>query len=327
MRRRTFVAALGAEVFTLPRFVQAQSAALPVVGFLSSASPVTLARPLQAFHRALEEAGYVEGKNIAIEYRWAEGRFDRLPAMAADLVRRQVTAIVATTGSAALAAKAATTSTPIVFETGADPVRLGIVASLSRPGGNVTGVSQLTTSLAPKDLELLHELLPTARVMALLINSANAIFAETEASDVRAAADTFGLELLVLNASSDGDFDGAFAELRRSGAAGLVIGGNAFFSTRLDALAALALSHGIPAVYTRREFAAAGGLLGYGNDLADTYRQVGIYAGRILKGEKPADLPVQQATKVELVINLKTAAALGLTVPTTLLARADEVIE
>jgi putative tryptophan/tyrosine transport system substrate-binding protein len=327
MRRRDFITALGAAAFIAPQPGRAQSAAMPVIGFLNSASPVTYARPLQAFHRGLEEAGYIEGKNVAIEYRLAESRYDRLPAMATDLVQRQVTVIVATTGSAALAAKAATTTIPVVFETGGDPLRLGLVASLSRPGGNVTGISQLTTGLAPKDLEILHELLPAARVMALLVNPTNSAFAETVASDVRAAARTLGLEILVLNASSDGDFDGVFAALGRSGAGGLVIGGDSFFSTRLDELAALALRHGVSAIFIRREFAAAGGLLSYGNDVADTYRQVGIYTGRILKGEKPADPPVQQATKVELVINLKTVNALGLSVPTTLLARADEVIE
>jgi putative ABC transport system substrate-binding protein len=300
---------------------------MPVIGFLNSALPAAYARPLQAFHRGLEESGYVDGKNVAIEYRWGENQYGRLSAMVADLVQRHVTVIVATTGSAALAAKAATTTIPVVFETGADPLRLGLVASLSRPGGNVTGVSQLTTGLAPKDLEILHELLPTARVMALLVNPANTALAEIEASDVRAAARTLELELFVLNASSDGDFAEVFAALGRSGAGGLVIGGDSFFSTRLDELAALALGHRVPAIYIRREFTAVGGLLSYGNDLADTYHQVGIYTGRILKGEKPGDLPVQQATKVELVINLKTANALGLTVPTTLLARADEVIE
>jgi len=326
VKRRVFLGAVGA-VFAVPRSGRAQSAATPVIGFLNSASPVTYARPLQAFNRGLEEAGYVDGKNVAIEYRWGENEYGRLPALAADLVQRQVTMIVATTGSAALAAKAATTTIPIVFETGADPLRLGLVASLSRPGGNVTGVSQLTTGLAPKDLEILHELLPMARVMALLVNPANAAFAEIEAGDVRAAARTLGLELFVLTASSAGDFDGVFAALGRSGAGGLVIGGDAFFSTRLDQLAALALRHRVPAIYIRREFTAAGGLLSYGNDLADTYRQVGLYTGRILKGEKPADLPVQQATKVELIINLNTVNALGLSVPTTLLSRADEVIE
>jgi putative ABC transport system substrate-binding protein len=327
MRRRKFISLLGGAAFAAPISGRAQPATMPIIGFINSASPVTYARPLQAFHRGLAEAGYVEGKNVAIEYRWAESRYDRLPALMADLVQRQVTVIAATTGSAAIAAKAATTSIPIVFETGGDPLRLGLVASLGRPGGNVTGISQLTTGLAPKDLEILHELLPAARVMALLVNPTNPAFAQTTASDVGAAAHTLGLELLVLNASSDADFDGVFAELQRSGAGGLVIGGDSFFSTRTEELAVLAIRHKLAAIYIRREFAAAGGLLSYGNDLADTYRQVGIYTGRILNGEKPADLPVQQATKVELVINFKTANVLGLTVPTTLLARADEVIE
>jgi putative ABC transport system substrate-binding protein len=300
---------------------------MPVVGFLNSASPVLYARPLQAFHRGLEESGYVGGRNVAIEYRWAENRYDRLPAMVADLIHRQVSVIAATTSPAALAAKAASTTVPIVFETGGDPVKLGLVASLSRPGANITGVTQLTTGLAPKGLEILHELIPAARVMALLVNPAVSAVAATAPNDVGSAAHALGLELLVLSASTERDFDSVFDELSRSRAGGLVIVGDAFFTSRHEQLGALAARHAVPAIYIRREFVTAGGLLSYGNDLADAYHLAGVYTGRILKGDKPADLPVQQATKVELIINLKTANALGLTVPTTLLARAHEVIE
>jgi putative tryptophan/tyrosine transport system substrate-binding protein len=327
MRRREFIAVLGASAFAAPLPGRAQQTATPVIGFLNSASPALFARPLQAFHKGLGESGYIEGQTVTIEYRWAENRNDRLPALAADLVQRPVTVIAATTGPAALAAKAATTTIPIVFETGGDPIRLGLVASLSRPGGNITGVTQLTTGLASKGLEILHELLPTARVIALLVNPSNPAFAESEASDARSAASTLGLELRMLNASTERDFDGVFAELGQSSASGVVIGGDALFTSRNEQLGALAARHAVPAIYIRREFAAAGGLVSYGNDLADSYRLAGVYTGRVLKGEKPADLPVQQATKVELVINLKTATELGITIPPTLLARADEVIE
>jgi putative ABC transport system substrate-binding protein len=326
MRRRDFIAVLGGAA-VWPLAARAQQPTMPVIGFLNSASPALYARQLQAFRKGLGETGYIEGQNVAVEYRWAENRNERLSPLAADLVLRQVTVIAATTGPAALAAKAATTTIPIVFETGADPIRLGLVASLSRPSGNVTGVTPSTSGLAPKELEILHELLPTARVMALLVNPASAALAETEASEMRSAAHALGLELHVLNASAESDFDGVFAALRQARAAGLVIGGDAFFTGRNEQLGAMTARHAVPAIYIRREFAAAGGLLSYGNDLADSYRLAGVYTGRILRGEKPADLPVQQATKVELVINLKTANALGLTVPTTLLARADEVIE
>ena len=282
---------------------------------------------LAAFLKGLSETGYVDGRNVAIEYRWAEGRNDRLPAMAADLVHRQVAVIAATTTPAALAAKAATTTIPIVFETGGDPVKLGLVASLNRPGGNVTGVTQTNVEIAPKRLQLLHELLPTARVMALLVNPADPALAETYTKEVQAAARTLGLELHVLNASTERDFDGVFAKLIQLRAGGLVIGPDPFFTSRTEQLAALTVRHAVPAVFQYREFAVAGGLLSYGADITDAYRLAGIYTGRILKGDKPADLPVQQATKVELYINLKTAKALGLNVPNTLIGRADEVIE
>jgi putative ABC transport system substrate-binding protein len=327
MRRREFIAALGAGVFAAPLSGRAQQSALPVIGFLHSQSPAHYTRQLQAFRQGLGEAGYVEGKNVAIEYRWAEGQYDRLRAMVADLVGRQVAVIAATTTPGALAAKAGTTTIPVIFEIGGDPIKLGLVASLNHPGANITGVTQLTTGLTAKSLEILHELLPTASAVALLVNPSAPALAESQASEARAAARALGVELQVLNASSELDFDGVFATLSQSRSSGLVIAGEAFFTSRNEQLGALSARHAVPAIYIRREFAAAGGLLSYGNDNADTYRLAGIYTGRILKGEKPADLPVQQATKVELVINLKAVNALGLTVPTTLLARADEVIE
>ena len=306
---------------------RAQQPAMPVVGFLNAASAKNYARQLSAFVKGLGEAGYVEGQNVAIKYRWAEGHIDRLPAMAADLVHRQVAVIAATSTPAALAAKAATTTIPIVFETGGDPIKLGLVASLNRPGGNVTGVTQLTVGLAPKEMEVLHELLPSARVMALLVNPADPALAETATKEMQAAALTLGLELHVLNASAERDFDAVFAKLVEFRAGGLVIGGDALFTSRSEQLAALAARHAVPAAYKGREFAAAGGLLSYGSDITDSYHLAGNYTGRILKGDKPADLPVQQATKIELIINLKTAKALGLNVPNTLIGRADEVIE
>jgi putative ABC transport system substrate-binding protein len=283
---------------------------------------------LAAFLKGLSETGYVDGRNVKIEYRWAEDRSDRLPTMAADLVHRQVAVIAATSTPAALAAKAATTTIPIVFEMGADPVRLGLVASLNRPGGNVTGVTQTNIEMAPKRLQLLHELVPTARVIALLVNPIIPALAEPTAKELEAAARGLGLELLVLNASTERDFDAAFAKLVQLGAGGLVIGPDPFFISRTEKLAELAVRHLVPAVFEGREFAAAGGLISYGGNAADAYYLAGVYTGRILRGDKPADLPVQQATtKVELVINLKTARALGINVPNTLIGRADEVIE
>jgi putative ABC transport system substrate-binding protein len=279
-----------------------------------------------AFRQGLQEIGYVEGRTVAIEYRWAEGRSDRLPAMVADLVQRQVTVIAATTTPAALAAKAATTTIPIVFEVGGDPVQLGLVANLNRPGGNVTGVTQLSGVVASKRLELLHELVPTARVVAFLVYPADPA-AEQQLRDSQAAAHTLGLNLHVLNASIESDFDGVFVNVIQLRAGGLVISGHAFFTARSEQLAALALRHAVPTVYTNRRFVAAGGLMSYGGSITDSYRLAGVYTGRILKGEKPADLPVQQGTKVELYINLKTAKALGITVPLPLSGRADELIE
>jgi len=277
--------------------------------------------------KGLSETGYVERQNVAIEYRWAEGHNDRLPAMVADLVHRQVAVIAATTTAAALAARASTTTIPIVFETGDDPVRLGLVASLNRPGGNVTGITQLSVEETPKLVELLHELIPSAHVIALLVNPANSTLAEANARLVQAAAKTMGLELHLLNASSERDFVDIFEKLTQLRAGGLVIGGDPLFTSHSEQLAALAASHAVPTVYKGREFAAAGGLLSYGGDVTESYRLTGIYTGRVLKGDKPANLPVQQATKVELFLNLKTAKGLGITVPLPLSGRADEVIE
>ena len=298
-----------------------------MIGFLSSRSPDDSARFLTAFRHGLNETGYVEGQNVAIEYRWAQGRYDQLPSLADDLARRRVTVIVAPESSpGALAAKAATSTIPIVFHVGVDPVALGIVPSLSRPGGNITGVASLNVEIGPKRLELLHELVPSATVIALLVNPASPI-AEALATNAHSAARTLGLELHVLHASAERDFDTVFANLRQLRAGGLVIGSDVFFNTQSRRLAALAVHFAVPAIYQYREFVEAGGLMSYGGSLTDPYRLIGLYTGRILKGEKPADLPVQQSTKVELIFNLKSARALGLTVPITLLGRADEVIE
>jgi putative ABC transport system substrate-binding protein len=280
---------------------------------------------LRAFLQGLSETGYVEGRNIAIEYRWAEEKNDRLPALAADLVRRQVNVIVAN-NPAALPAKAATTTIPIVFTIGFDPVAAGLVASLNRPGGNVTGLTSLNLELGLKRLELMHELVPAATIIAFLLNPTSPS-AETQLRDLQAAARTMGLQLHVLHASTERDFDTVFANLVQLRAGALVIGPDAFFNSRSGQLAALAVRHAVPAIFQFRAFAAAGGLMSYGGNLADLYRQSGVYTGRILKGEKPAELPVQQVTKVELILNLKTAKTLGLDLPPTLLVRADEVIE
>jgi putative ABC transport system substrate-binding protein len=327
MQRREFITLLGGAAAAWPFAAWAQQPAMPVIGFLNAASPQNYTRPLSAFLKGLGETGYVEGHNVAIEYRWANDQYDRLAALATDLVRRQVSVIAATTTPAALAAKAATTAIPIVFETAADPVQLGLVASLNRPGGNVTGVTQLTVGLVPKELELLHELIPAARVMALLVNPTNPLIAETETKELLSAAHTLGLELHVLNASTERDFDVALAKVIQLQAGGLVIATDILFTSHSEQLAVLAARHAVPAVYKGRDFAAAGGLMSYGSDITDSYRLAGVYTGRILKGDKPADLPVQQATKVELIINLKTAKALGINVPNTLIGRADELIE
>ena len=283
---------------------------------------------MSAFLRGLEEAGYVDGKNVAIQYRWAESHNDRLPAMAADLVHRQVSVIAATSTPAALAAKAATSTIPVVFETGADPIRLGLVASLSRPGGNMTGSTSLAVEvIAAKGLELLHELIPAARVIGLLVNPTDPAIAEPQEREVLSAARMQGLEVHVLNAAAERDFEGVFAKLVDLRAAGLVISADNLFSSYSEQLAALTVRHAVPAIYARREFAAAGGLLSYGSDIAESYRLAGIYTGRVLKGEKPAELPVQQSAKVELFLNLKTAKMLGITIPLPLSGRADEIFE
>jgi putative ABC transport system substrate-binding protein len=327
MRRRKFVVLLSSAAAVWPLAVYGQSS-MPVVGFLNAASPQGYPRQLAAFLKGLGEAGYIDGRNVVIHYRWAEGHNDRLPAMAADLVHNQATVIAATSTPAALAAKAATSTIPIVFETGGDPIELGLVTSLNRPGGNATGAASLTVkTLAAKGLELLHELIPRARVIGLMINPTNPTGAESQAREVLSYARTLGLEMHVLNASSEGDFEEVFAKLVELRATGLVISADAFFSSQTQRLAELSVRHAIPSLYARREFPAAGGLVSYGSDVSEAYRLAGIYTGRVLRGEKPADLPVQQATKVELVINLKTANALGVTVPLPLLGRADEVIE
>jgi len=329
MRRRDLIAALRGAAVAWPLAAYAQQSAMPVVGFLNPASPQSYPRPLAAFLKGLAEAGYIDGQNITIQYRWAEGHNDRLPALAADLVRSHVSVIAATTTAAALAAKAATSTIPVVFETGSDPIKLGLVASLSRPGGNITGAASMSVEvIAAKGLELLHELLPAARVIALLVNPTNPTVAEPQEREVLAAARALGLEVRVLQAAnSERDFDGVFAKLIELHAAGLVISADALFTSQSQQLAALAVRHAVPAVHARREFAMAGGLLSYGSEITDSYRVAGLYTGRILKGDKPADLPVQQATKVELVINLKAAKALGIAIPLSLSGRADELIE
>jgi putative ABC transport system substrate-binding protein len=326
MNRREFITLLGGAAAAWPLEARAQSA--PVVGFLASYSLDRSGNRLAvAFREGLKEIGYEEGRNVRIEYASAEGDYSQLPALAADLVARRVSAIAAVGGSpAAFAAKQATTSIPVVFQVGVDPVQLGIVPSLNRPGGNVTGIANLSIELGPKRLELMHELVPAARTMAVLMNPLNPS-AETVSRDIVAAARALGLQIQLLHARSAGEVEAAFADLSRLGAQALVIIGDPFFNSQSERLASLALRHSLPASYQFTEFASAGGLISYGSNLADAHRQAGNYTGRVLKGERPADLPVQQATKVELIINLKTAKALGLEIPPTLLARADEVIE
>jgi putative tryptophan/tyrosine transport system substrate-binding protein len=328
MRRREFIKLIAGSAAVWPLAAHAQKPALPVIGFLSAEWPDLFADRLRGFHAGLGEAGYVERQNVNIEYRWAEGRIDQLPTLAADLVRRQVNVIVAVGSTpAALAAKAATSTIPTVFYVGTDPVKIGLVASFNHPGGNITGVTTLNVQIAAKRLELMHELLPKATVIAALVNPANPIVAETSERDLLAATSTLGLQLHVLRASTEREIDDAFATLVRLRASALLIDADALFTSLFKQLAALATRYGVPAIQASREFVVAGGLISYGNIPAESYRQVGVYAGRLLKGEKPGDLPVQQATKVNLAINLKTAKALGLDVPNTLIGRADEVIE
>jgi len=324
--RRELLAALRGAAAAWPLAARAQQAALPVIGFLSIGSQKEDDYLVTPFLQGLQEAGFVAGGNVAIEYRWAENRNDRLPTLAADLVGRRASVIVAPNTVAILAAKAATATIPIVFHTGSDPVAAGIVTSLNRPGGNLTGVTTLVEELAAKQLEVLHELVPMATRVALLVDPAFPL-SESTTKDVQAAARTLGLQLRVLQASSEREFDTAFATLTQLRAGGLMLGVSPFFNRRIEQLATLTIRHAVPTVYHNREFAAAGGLMSYGTNLAQALRQVGIYTGRILRGDKPGDLPVVQSTKVEFIINLKTAKALGITFPISLLGRADEVIE
>lgn len=327
MRRREFIRVLGGAA-AWSQAVGAQHGAMPVVGFLNAGTAEGYARLAAAFLKGLAEAGYVDGRNVTIEYRWAEGQNDRLAVLVAELLQRQVAVIAATSTPAALAAKAGTTTVPIVFEIASDPVQLGLVASLSRPGGNATGVTQTNLEVAPMRLELLHELFPTARVAAVLVNPSNPAVAETTVKEMMLAARTLGIELHALNASNESDFEAVFARVRELQASGLVMsGGDPFFVSQSRQIAALAARDGVPFIVAGRESFLAGGFIGYGADIVDAYRLTGGYVARILKGEKPQDLPVQQATKIELLINLKAARALGVTVPMTLLGRADEVIE
>ena len=328
MRRREFIGALlGGAAAAGPLAARAQAPTLPVIGFMRSTSAEDSAFMVAAFRRGLGETGYVEGQNVAIEYRWAEGHYDRLPALAADLVRSRVAVIVATGGTpSVVAAKQATATIPIVFTTAADPVQVGFVASLSRPGGNLTGATIYSAVLGPKRIELLHELVPKAKVVGLLVNPANPP-SELQSIDAREATRALGLRLEIVRASSEPEIEAAFAILARQRIPALAVSTDPIFERAHDKIVALAARYALPAAYAFREYVIAGGLISYGANIADTYRQVGIYAGRILKGAKPADLPVVLPTKFELVINLKTARALGLAVPPALIARADEVIE
>ena len=326
MRRREFITLLGGAAAVWPLAARAQQAAMPVVGFLDTRSPDGMTDRLRAFREGLKDSGYVERENVAIEYRWAENQLDRLPELAAELVRRQVAVIAATSTYSAFAANAATTTTPIVFLVGEDPVRLGLVASLARPGGNLTGINNFAGELTVKRLELLREMVPGAARIAVLVNPAN-IAIETTLRDVQSAARVMGLQIQVLKASTSREIDAAFATFVRERPDAVFVSLDVFFISRRAQLVNLASRHALPATYPLREFAEVGGLMSYGTNIADTFRHIGVYAGRILKGAKPADLPVVQSTKFELVINAWSARMLGLTVPTTLLARADEVIE
>jgi ABC-type uncharacterized transport system substrate-binding protein len=326
MRRRDFIKALGGGVAAWPLSARAQRAAMPVIGYLAAGSPNSEARLHDAFLKGLGEAGYIDGKNTKIEYRWAENQYDRLPSMAADLVRQDVAVLAATTTPAARAAKAATDTIPIVFTTIADPVQIGFVASLNRPGGNVTGATMLSVEVGPKLVELLHVAVPSAGTMALLVNPTNPN-AETQSKSIEQAAAKLGVKLHVLNASTESDLDTAFAKLNQLGAGALIIAHDVFFNAQARQLGGLTLRNKLPAIYTLPEFSAGGGLISYGASRADGWHQAGLYVGRILKGEKPSELPVIQPTTFEFAINLRTAKALGVSVPLPLIASADEIIE
>jgi ABC-type uncharacterized transport system substrate-binding protein len=325
MRRRKFITLIGAAA-AWPLAARSQQAALPMIGFLNGGSPAEYAPMVAAFREGLKELGYVEGQNVAIEFRWAEGKYERLSALGTDLVRRQVAAIAATSTPAAQAAKALTATVPIVFTTGADPVQLGLVASLNQPGGNVTGVSFLVNELTKKQFEVLHQILPKAALIGFLVNPAVA-YARSQTTEAQDAARALGRQLFVVTARTESEIDAAFAALVKKLAGGVITISDPFLNSRRDQIVALAARHSLPALYPVRDYVAAGGLMSYGTSIIGAYRQVGVYTGRILKGEKPADLPVMRPTKLELVINLKTAKALDLTIPPALIALADEVIE
>jgi len=327
MKRREFIAVLGGAAVAWPVSAHAQQPAMPVIGVLDARSPGTTENPLRAFREGLKDTGYIVGENVALEYRWAEDQIDRLPALTADLVQRRATVIFAISPTAALAAKAAIATIPIVFIVNEDPVRLGLVASLARPGGNLTGINILTAEVTATRLDLLRELMPSATRVSVLVNPVNATNTDTTLREMAAAARTTGLQVKVLNASTSREIEAAFATLLHERPDALFVGAEPYFYGRRVQLVVLAASHRLPAIYAQRDFVEAGGLMSYGTNIADAFRQIGVYAGRILKGTKPADLPVVQASKFELVINLPTARVLGLEVPPMLLARADEVIE
>ena len=327
MQRREFITLLGGATVTWPLVARAQQKPIPVIGYLGAESPAAFASRLRAFRQGLAETGYAEGRNVSIEYRWAQGQHKGLAALATDLVGRHVTVIVAPGGApAALAAKSATTTIPIVFEMGADPIAIGLVGSLSHPGGNLTGVTSLSVEVTPKRLEFLHEMIPIANLIAVLVNPTSPT-AESQSRNLQVTARDRGLQLHFLQASNERDFDTVFATLPELRAAGLVFASDTMFATHGEQLASLTVRHAVPAIHQSRDFTIAGGLMSYGGSFAESHRQAGVYTGRILRGDRPADLPVQQVTKVELFINLKTAKALGITVPQSVQNRADEVIE
>jgi putative ABC transport system substrate-binding protein len=327
MKRRQFITFLGGAAAAWPLAAHAQQPTMPVIGYLDTASASTTAHFVAAFRRGLSAAGYNEGRNVAIEYRWSEGDYDKLPALAAELVRRKVAVIATINTPTILAAKAATATIPIVFAIGVDPIKVGLVASLNRPGGNLTGITELNIEMDAKRVQLLHELVPAATLIALLTNPTSPAYSEAATESAQSAAGALGARLLVLNASTASGIEAAFATLVDERAGSLLVTGDSFLLAQRNQLVALAARHAVPTLYHRREFTAAGGLMSYGASLPEVYYQVGDYAGRILKGEKPADLPVQAPTKYEMAINLKTAKALGLIVPTSILLSADEVIE